>query len=130
MDPLSFLQISDSDTATVAYKKIRGRYQPDITLFIRSKLKCTILSIALRQHGSTSYVKLPFRVETEYKSEVWERCTNFSLRMWPHTSCTPLRVQFCPDYCDNLRVHFVVRVGNLFAITDPPIVVHRSSEIL
>ena len=108
-------------TTAVAYKRIQGGVQPDISLHVTSNFKWSMLSLKLCPYG-TPNIQLPFRVEKRYRSKAWStNCNSCMVESWVHKPYTIMRVQFCKEYI-GVRLQFVARVGDLFAATETPII--------
>ena len=113
--------------AAVAYKRIQGGVQPDVSVRITSNFIWDMLSLELRPYGcANSMTRLPFHVEEEYGSKVWtRRCKSCLVQPWQHKQYTTVRVQFCKGYY-GMRLQFIARVGKYTAFTKIPIVVVKA----
>lgn len=113
--------------AAVAYKRIQGGVQPDVSVRITSNFIWEMLSLELRPYGCTENIKrLPFHVEEEYGSKVWtRRCESCLVQPWQHKQYTTVRIQFCKGYY-GMRLQFIARVGKHTACTKIPIVVVKA----
>ena len=115
--------------AAVAYKRIQGGVQPDVSVRITSNFIWEMLSLELRPYGCTENIKrLPFHVEEEYGSKVWtRRCESCLVQPWQHKQYTTVRIQFCKGYY-GMRLQFIARVGKHTACTKIPIVVVKAGN--
>ena len=115
-----------STGATVAYKRIQGGIQPDVSLRISGNFQWKSLSLELRICGSNT--RLPFRVEEEYGSKIWTKlCKRCSVQPWKHRRFTSVRVQFCKQYY-GMRLQFMARAENNIAATEVPIVILKEGD--
>ena len=108
----------------VAYKKIQGGVQPDMSLRITSNFSWKRLSLTLRPYRCTSKKQLPFRVEEKHGSKEWtEQCQDCHVQPWKHKCYTSVRVQFCREYFGT-QLEFLVRgQNNVNAATKLPFIV-------
>ena len=114
--------------ATVAYKRIQGGIQPDVSVRISSNFAWKSLWLELRPYGCESKISLPFRVEEEYGCKKWtepsERCL---VEPWQHKKYTTVRVQFCKQYY-GVRLQFIARAEHYIAATQVPIVLLKQGD--
>ena len=111
--------------ATVAYKRIQGGIQPDVSLRVSSSFRWKSLLLELRPYGGKSKVRLPFRVEEEYGSKIWNKlCKRSLVKPWQHKQYTCVRVQFCKRYY-GVRLQFIARAESCIATTEIPIVLGK-----
>ena len=109
--------------AAVAYKRIQGGIQPDISLRVTSNFAWKSLWLELRKFGCESKTRLPFRVEEQYGCKTWTKlCKRCLVKPWKHKQYTSVRVQFCREYY-GARLQFVARADNCIAATEVPIVI-------
>ena len=114
----------------VAYKRIQGGIQADVSLRVTSNFIWKKLFLELRPHGCASEKRLPFRVEVKHGSKVWtERCTGCVVQPWQHKDYTSIRVQFCREYY-GVRLRFLAHVGKLSATTATPIIIVKPGQSL
>ena len=111
---------------TVAYKRIQGGIQSDITLRVTSNFSWYISFLSLHQFDAeNNEQQLPFRVETLHGTRSWMLCPKGCfVRSWHHKRYTSVRVQFFKHYCGR-RLKFSMKIGNLTASTTTPIVVYN-----
>ena len=113
---------------TVAYKRIQGGIQSDITLRITSNFSWYIAFLSLHQFDPNNTNKeqpLPFRVEKLHGTRSWMVCRKGCfVRSWHHKRYTSVRIQFFKHYCGR-RLQFTMQIGDMHAATTTPIVVYN-----
>ena len=106
----------------MAYKRIQGGIQPDVSLRVTSNFVWKSLLLELRPYKGESKTRLPFRVEGEYGSKRWTKlCKRCLVKPWQHKEYTSVRVQFGKGYY-GVRLQFIARAQNYTAATEVPIV--------
>ena len=114
--------------ANVAYKRIQGGIQPDVSLRVSSNFRWKSLWLELRPYGCESKTRLPFRVEEKYGCKKWTKlCKRCLAKPWQHKQYTSVRVQFCKSYY-GMRLQFIARTENYIAATKVPIVIVKQGD--
>ena len=114
----------------IAYKRIQGGIQPDITLRMATNLPWDTALLSLQFYGQRQVLgqSLPFRVEKMHGAKVWAEHWNGCLvKSCEDKLFTRVRVQFCKSYFEK-PIQFCVKVEDTSATTALPIVIIKEGS--
>ena len=108
----------------IAYKKIQGGIQSDVTLRMASNFAWDSALLLLHYFGDKHRL-LPFRAEKIHGAKVWvEHRSGCFVKSCDDKHFTSVRVQFCKEYYDK-PIQFSIKVDESTASTALPIVILR-----